>query len=103
MATNLTLRKGDAMQVRIEFTNQVDGTEYPMTDWSLEAQLNYGNCVPVECSCSWLDQILGVGLIELDSEFTSQLHTADYELRVRAISPTGKPTSADPVVVEVHD
>ena len=103
MAGILSLRKGDALQVRVEFTNMADGSEYPMTGWTLEGSMRYANCTPVELAASWTDEPTGVGLIELDATETANLTVGDYELRVRATSPGGKPTSSAPATIRVTD
>ena len=103
MAGILSLRKGDALQVRVEFTNQVDGTPYPMTGWVLEGSIRYANCTPVDLTASWTDEGLGVGLVELNDEQTQSLVVGDYELRVRATSPEDKPTSSAPVTLRVTE
>lgn len=103
MAGILSLRKGDALQVRVEFTNQSDGEPYPMTGWTLEGSIRYANCTPVELTATWTDEGQGVGLIELDADETTNLTVGDYELRVRATSPENKPTSSAPVTIRVTD
>lgn len=103
MSGIIALRKGDALQVRVEFTNLSDGSEYPMTGWALEGSMRYANCTPVELVASWVDEPTGVGMVELDAAETDNLTVGDYELRVRATSPGGKPTSSAPVTIRVTD
>ena len=93
MAGILSLRKGDALQVRVEFTNQSDGSEYPMTGWTIEGDMRFANCTPVDL----------VGLVTLAATETTALVVGDYELQVRATSPAGNPTSTDPIIVRVRD
>lgn len=103
MAGILTLRKGDALQLRVEFTNLSDGSAYPMTGWTLEGSMRYANCTPIDLAASWTDEVTGVGLVELDAAETTDLTAGDYELRVRATSSAGKPTSSAPVTIRVED
>lgn len=103
MAGILSLRKGDALQLRVEFTNLADGSTYPMTGWELAGTMRYANCTPIDLVASWTDESTGVGLVELDAAETADLTVGDYELRVRATSPAGKPTSSAPATIRVED
>jgi hypothetical protein len=103
MAGILSLRKGDALQVRVEFTNQSDGSEYPMTGWTIEGDMRFANCTPVDLVGTWISEATGVGLVTLAATETTALVVGDYELQVRATSPAGNPTSTDPIIVRVRD
>lgn len=103
MSGIIALRKGDALQVRVEFTRQSDNAEYPMTGWTLEADMRYANCTSVALTCSWIAEASGIGLLFLDDETTLELTVGDYELQVRATSPEGNPTSPDPIIIRVRD
>ncbi len=97
----IKLRKGDDFPLRATFTSE--GAPYDMSGWELEASLRYANCTPVPLVAAWVDRPLGVAALTLTEVETALLTVGEYELQLRATSPTGVSTSTVPSTVRVRD
>lgn len=101
MSGFLTLRRGDTFVAQAAFSE--GGIPQDMTDWEVEATLQYAACGPVVLDVDWGDQVGGIAVVTLGHEETQGLQIGDHVLRVRAINPQGHRTSCNPVMVKVSD
>ena len=96
------LRRGDDFEAEVDCT--AEGQPKDMTGWLLEAVANMEICEQeVETTTDWIDQTMGLARISIAHEVTQSMPLGDYELQVRATSPSGKRSSSLPVTLRVRE